>query len=264
MEGLKVHPDDYPRTALVTGAARRIGRALAQDLAGQGYGLALHYRDSGAEVEALAAEIRDRGGRALALAADLRDEAETAGLMRRAVAALGPMGLLVNNASTFDFDDLESADRASWNAHLQPNLRAPLVLIQGFAQALPADAGGLVVNMIDSRVLRPTSRYLSYTVSKAALWSLTQALAQGLAPRIRVNAIGPGPVLPKHGQSAEAFRERYRRSPLRRPAGLAEICTALRFLIAAKSVTGQMIALDGGDHLIATAAQPSAPETAGR
>ncbi|GAB5470018.1 MAG: SDR family oxidoreductase [Rhodospirillales bacterium] len=243
------HPDSYPRTAVITGAARRIGRALALDLAQQGYAVAVHYNSSGREAQALVTEIREQGGKAVALAADLSRESEASSLIVRALAALGPIGLLVNNASIFDYDDIATVDRQSWDAHLEPNLRAPLVLTQGFVEALPVGDGGLVVNMIDARVLNPTPRYLSYTVSKAALWSLTQSLAQALAPRVRVNAIGPGPVLPPDGQTEAQFEARCQRLPLRRPADLAEICGALRFLLAAKSVTGQMLALDGGDHL---------------
>ncbi len=243
------HPDHYPQTALVTGAARRIGRAIALDLAQQGYAVALHYRRSAKEAAALVEEIRGKGGRAVALGADLSREADAQSLLPRAERALGPVGLLVNNAAVFDYDDINSADRDSWDAHIEPNLRAPLVLVQSFVDALPPDLGGLVVNMIDSRVLNPTPRHLSYTISKTALWSLTQSLAQALAPRVRVNAIGPGPVLPPSGQTQAQFEARCQRLPLRRPASLQEICAALRFLIMAKSVTGQMLALDGGNHM---------------
>lgn len=243
------HPDHHPKVALVTGAARRIGRAIALDLAQQGYAIALHYRRSEKEAKALAASIRDGGGRAVALAADLSRGAEAQGLLPRAARALGPIGLLVNNASTFDYDDIASADSESWDTHFELNLWAPLVLSQAFADGLPEGEGGLLVNMIDSRVLNPTPRHLTYTVSKAALWSLTQSLAQALAPRVRVNAIGPGPVLPPDGQTQAQFESRCQRLPLRRPASLEEICAAVRFLIAAKSVTGQLMLLDGGNHL---------------
>lgn len=243
------HPDHYPKAALVTGAARRIGRALALDLARQGYALALHYRRSDREAAELAAAIRADGGQAVTFAADLSREAEVQNLLPRAARAIGPIGVLVNNAATFDYDDIFTADSESWEAHIGPNLWAPLVLSQAFADGLPEGEGGLLVNMIDSRVLNPTPRHLSYTLSKAALWSLTQSLAQALAPRVRVNAIGPGPVLPPSGQTQAQFESRCQRLPLRRPASLEEICAALRFLIAAKSVTGQMLSLDGGNHL---------------
>ncbi len=242
-------PPALPRAALVTGAARRIGAALARDLAGAGWAVAVHYNGSAAEAETLCAEIAAAGGRAVALQADLRDETALAGLVSRAAAELGPLGLLVNNASIFEFDDLPTCERASWDAHLDTNLRAPLVLTQRFAAALPEKARGLVVNLIDTRVWNLAPGYLSYTVSKAGLWTLTRTLAQALAPRIRVNAIGPGPTLPSKGQSEADFATRRAALPLGDGAGLEEICAALRFFIAAPSVTGQMIGLDGGDHL---------------
>lgn len=241
-------PPALPRAALVTGAARRIGAALARDLAGAGWALAVHYNGSTEQAKALCAEITAAGGRAVALQADLRDETAVAGLVSRAAAELGPLGLLVNNASIFEFDDLATCDRASWDAHLDINLRAPLVLTRQFAAALPAQARGLVVNLLDTRVWNLSPGYLSYTVSKAGLWTLTRTLAEALAPRIRVNAIGPGPTLPSKGQSAADFAARRAALPLGDGAGLEEICAALRFFIAAPSVTGQMIGLDGGDH----------------
>ncbi len=255
MDKASGHPDDYPRVALVTGAARRIGRALAGDLARRGWAVGVHYRGSEREAESLVAAIRQAGGRAVAIQADLASESDAEALLPRVRRALGAPGLLVNNASTFDYDDVRSGDRDSWDAHIEPNLRAPLVLTQAFADGLPATAGGLVVNMLDARVLHPTARHLSYTVSKTALWAMTQSLAQALAPRIRVNAIGPGPILPAAGQSRQQFEARCRDLPLQRSASLDEVCAALRFLIAAKSVTGQMLALDGGDHLAARKAR---------
>ena len=242
-------PPEMPRAALVTGAARRIGAALARDLAAQGWAVAVHYGGSAAEAEALVAEIAAAGGTAVALQADLGDEASVAPLVGRAADALGPLGLLVNNASIFEFDDVESCDRQSWDAHLGVNLRAPFVLTQGFAAALPPDAKGLVVNVLDTRVWNLAPGYLSYTLSKAGLWTLTQTLAQALAPRIRVNALGPGPTLPSRGQSAADFEARCATLPLGTGASPAELARALRFLIASPAMTGQMIGLDGGDHL---------------
>ncbi|WP_227010137.1 SDR family oxidoreductase [Pelagibius marinus] len=248
-----------PRAALVTGAARRIGAALARALAADGWAVALHYHMSEAPARALAAEIAAAGGRAVALEADLRDEAALARLVEAAGSELGPLGLLVNNASIFEFDDHESCDRESWDAHLDTNLRAPFVLTQHFARALPEGTRGLVVNLLDTRVWNLSPGYLSYTLSKAGLWTLTHTLAQALAPQIRVNAIGPGPTLPSKGQSAEDFAARRAGLPLGDSASLGEICAALRFLIAAPSVTGQMIGLDGGDHL--SREQPAAGTT---
>jgi len=253
------HPDSYPQAALVTGGARRIGRALAIDLAAQGYAVALHYHASEAQALSAVAEIAAAGGKAAAVRADLSKEEEMQGLIARCEAQLGPLGILVNNASIFEYDDVNTADRDSWHAHIEPNLRAPLVLSQRFAERLPQGQGGLIVNMLDSRVINPTPRYLSYTVSKVALWSLTQSLAQALSPRIRVNGIGPGPVLPSLGQSDEEFLKRCEGLPLRRPASLEEICAALRFLVSVRSVTGQMIAMDGGNHLASISMQQLMP-----
>jgi NAD(P)-dependent dehydrogenase (short-subunit alcohol dehydrogenase family) len=173
--------------------------------------------------------------------------------------AFGPIGVLVNNAALFGDDTVATATRQSWDAHLAVNLRAPFVLIQAFARRLPAEAGGLVVNMLDQRVWSPTPFFVSYTLSKAGLWTLTQTMALALAPRIRVNGIGPGPTLPSPRQSAEQFARQCAMMPLGRGTSPAEIAAALRFIIAAPALTGQMIALDGGQHL-GWAQRPPAPE----
>ncbi len=243
------HPDTYPRTALVTGAARRVGRAMALDLARAGWAVAVHCHDSRAAAEETAAEIAAAGGRAEVLQANLAQESEAAALIPRAVAALGPLGCLVNNASVFELDTAASADRASWDRHIEPNLRAPLVLAQSFAHALPQDQGGVIVNMLDQRVWNLTPYFLSYSVTKSALWTLTRTLALALAPQIRVNGIGPGPALPSPRQSDAQFARQCALMPLGRGTSPEEICTALRFILDAKSMTGQMIALDGGQHL---------------
>jgi NAD(P)-dependent dehydrogenase (short-subunit alcohol dehydrogenase family) len=238
-----------PKTALVTGAGKRIGRAIALDLAKAGFAVAVHYHQSRAEAEAVAAEIKRSGAGAAALKADLTREAETEALVARAAEALGPLGLLVNNASVFVVDDAASATRESWDLNLETNLRAPFVLTQSFAAQLPAEAEGAVINLLDQRVWNLTPYFMSYTVSKAGLWALTQSLALALAPRIRVNAIGPGPVLPSPRQTQEQFERQCRAMPLKRGATTAEICQAVRFILATPSMTGQMIALDGGQHL---------------
>lgn len=242
-------PDDMPRAALVTGAARRIGRAIARDLAAHGWAVAVHHRGSRSEAEALVAEILEAGGRAVSLAADLALETDSAGLVGRAVDALGPLGCLVNNAAVFERDGADDATRASWDAHLEPNLRAPLVLSQHFARQLPGGKSGLVVNLLDQRVWNLTPHFLSYTLSKAGLWTLTRTLAMALAPAIRVNGIGLGPTLPSARQTADQFARQCASLPLERGPSLPEICLAVQFLLAAGSVTGQMIALDGGQHL---------------
>ncbi|MGD9615775.1 MAG: SDR family oxidoreductase [Alphaproteobacteria bacterium] len=238
-----------PKAALVTGAARRIGRALALGLAEAGYAVAVHHHASGAAAEALVAEIARAGGKAVALAADLADETAVRKLLPDAAAALGAIGVLVNNASIFENDTVATATQESWDAHLAINLRAPFVLIQDFAARLPANSGGVVVNLLDERVWNLTPYFVSYTVSKMGLWTLTRTLALALAPRIRVNAIGPGPTLPNTRQTPEQFLDRCRAMPLRRGTSPREIAAAMRFILEAPAMTGQMIALDGGEHL---------------
>ena len=238
-----------PKAALVTGGGQRIGRACCLALANAGYAVAVHYRGSHVEAETTAATIRDAGGKAVALAGDLTVEDEVKALLPRAAAALGPIGVLVNNASIFEGDTIDTATRDSWDAHMAVNLRAPFVLIQEFARQLPSDAGGCIVNLLDERVWSLTPYFVSYTLTKAALWALTQTMALALAPRIRVNGIGPGPTLPSPRQSHEQFLEQCRSMPLRRGTAPEEVAAAMRFILEAPAMTGQMIALDGGQHL---------------
>ncbi|MFT5440236.1 MAG: NAD(P)-dependent dehydrogenase (short-subunit alcohol dehydrogenase family) [Alphaproteobacteria bacterium] len=247
------------RNALVTGGERRIGAAIARALAADGLGVAIHSRRSGADADALVAEIIASGGRAATVSADLADEEETAGLIEAASAAIGPIDCLVNNASLFEQDSIETATRDSWNRHLDTNLRAPLVLIQSLAQALPDDSRAVVINLVDERVWNLTPDFLSYTISKAGLWTLTQTLALALAPRIRVNAVGPGPTLPSLRQTEEQFARQAAATPLGHGATPEEIGRAVRFILEARSMTGQMIALDGGQHL--SWAMPGQPST---
>ncbi|MGO1118698.1 SDR family oxidoreductase [Rhodovibrionaceae bacterium A322] len=242
-------PDTFPLTALVTGAGKRIGRAVALDLAEQGFAVAAHYNSSATEAESLVAEITAKGGKACALQADLSKEEDVVQLMPQAQEALGPIGLLVNNASTFELDKWDTADRDSWDRHIEPNLRAPFVLTQALAKALPEDRQGMVLNILDERVWNLTPFFVSYTVSKAGLWALTQTMALALAPRIRVNGIGPGPTLPSIHQTQEQFDNQALAMPLQRGTSPQEICEALRYILRAKAMTGQMIALDGGQHL---------------
>jgi NAD(P)-dependent dehydrogenase (short-subunit alcohol dehydrogenase family) len=238
-----------PGTVLITGAARRIGRAIALELARAGWAVAVHYHRSAEDAESLAREIAASGGRATALAAALTDESAVQALVPRAAAALGPVTCLVNNASAFEPDTIATVTRASWDTHMETNLRAPLVLTQAFARALPSGAAGNVINILDQRVWNPTPYFLSYTVGKAGLWMLTKTLALALAPAIRVNAIGPGPTLPSERQSAEHFARQQRNTPLGRGPQPEEIGRAARFILDSPSLTGQMIALDGGQHL---------------
>jgi NAD(P)-dependent dehydrogenase (short-subunit alcohol dehydrogenase family) len=242
-------PATIPRAALVTGGGKRIGRAIALALADSGFAVALHGRAADPATDATAAEIRALGVRAHVLGADLAREAEVAPLLREAAAALGPIGVLVNNASTFERDEWHDATRAGWDAHLEPNLRAPFVLTQHFAAALPRDAEGVVINMLDQRVWSLTPHFVSYSVSKAGLWALTQSMALALAPRIRVNAIGPGPALPSPRQTEEQFARQCASVPLGHGTSPAEIGRAALAILALPAMTGQMIALDGGQHL---------------
>jgi len=238
-----------PRAALVTGGARRLGRAIALALAEAGFAVAVHYRGSRAAAEATAAEIRAHGVAAALIRADLAAEADVSQMVPAARAALGPLGVLVNNASVFERDSWHDATRESWDRHIEPNLRAPFVLMQHFARALPDTAEGVVINMLDERVWSLTPHFVSYTVTKAGLWALTQSMALALAPRIRVNGLGPGPTLPSPRQSDAAFARQANTVPLRRPATPEEVGAAAVALLALPSVTGQMIALDGGQHL---------------
>jgi NAD(P)-dependent dehydrogenase (short-subunit alcohol dehydrogenase family) len=235
--------------ALVTGGAQRLGRAIVLALAGAGHPVAIHCHGSREAAEALAAEICAGGGRAAVVVADLAVEAQSAALVDTATCAVGTLGVLVNNASAFDRDEWETAGRASWDAHLEPNLRAPFVLMQAFARALPQEAEGNVINMLDERVWSLTPHFVSYTVSKAGLWALTQSMALALAPRIRVNGIGPGPALPSPRQTAEQFARQCASTPLGRGTDPDEVGRAVLAILALRSMTGQMIALDGGQHL---------------
>ena len=235
--------------ALVTGGARRIGRVLAAVAAEAGYDVALHVRHVDDDAEASASEVRAKGRKAAIVACDLRKEAATVALVGEAEAELGPVTLLVNNASVFEDDRFAGMNRASWDLHMETNLRAPLVLAQAFARRLPADRDGLIVNVLDQRVLDPPPSFFSYSLSKAALWDATRMLAKALAPRIRVNGIGPGPTLPSIHQDAAAFEAEVASTPMKRPSSPQQIGAALRYLIDAEAVTGQMIAVDSGQHL---------------
>ena len=237
------------KTVLVTGAAKRLGRAIALDLAANGWNVAIHYHGSEEDAESATQAARAFGADAMALKCDLSREADTATLVSRAVKELGPLTALINSASLFENDDWQSATRHSWDAHIETNLRAPLLLSQEFARQLPAEAEGAIVNLLDERVWNLTPYFVSYTVSKAGLWALTQTMALAFAPRIRVNGVGPGPTLPSPRQSSEQFRRQCESMPLKRGTSPEEIAAAVRFILAAPAMTGQMIALDGGQHL---------------
>ena len=232
--------------ALVTGASRRLGRVLALTAAECGFDVLIHHRATAEDAEQTAEAVRQRGRAAFVAACNLDSPGEITALVERAP---GPLTLLVNSASRFEDDRIGALSPAGFDAAIATNLRAPILLAQAFARALPSDRHGLIVNIIDQRVWRLTPQFFSYTVSKAGLWSATQTLAQALAPRIRVNAIGPGPTLPNAYQAPEDFAAEASAVPLARAVDPADIGRALRYLIDAASVTGQMIAVDGGQHL---------------
>ena len=245
--------------ALVTGAGRRLGRAMALYLAQRGYDVAVHYAASAGEAQAVVAEIAAMGRQAVALQADLLAEPQTTGLIARAAAGLGgPLTVLVNNASIFEYDRLDTATRSSWDRHMESNLRAPFVLMQGFAAQIAKGAvdvagepvaTGLVVNMIDQRVRKLTPEFMSYTLAKMGLWALTQTAAQALAPDIRVNAIGPGPTLQGSRQTAAHFAGQRAATVLKRGANASDVTAALGYFLDADAVTGQLLCVDGGQHL---------------
>ena len=245
--------------ALVTGAAKRLGRAMALELADQGYDVAVHYGQSAEAAEDVAELIRAKGRRAATVQADLTAEDDMQRLVPAAAEALeGPLTCLVNNASIFDKDEVDSVTRESWDRHMDCNLRAPFVLTQAFARQCPdptcgsngeTTARAAVVNVIDQRVRKLTPEFVSYTLSRAGLWTLTQTLAQGLAPRVRVNAVGPGPTLRSARQSETQFARQRGATVLERGSDPADICAAVNYLLSAPSVTGQLICADGGQHL---------------
>lgn len=245
-------------TALVTGAGKRLGRAMALYLAGRGHDLALHYASSQAEAESLAEEIRAMGRCARCFQADLLAEEEMQSLVPAVTKALGPLTVLVNSASIFEYDSIETATRQSWDRHIESNLRAPYVLTQAFARQCPpatTDANGeplargLIVNMIDQRIQKLTPEFSTYTIAKMGLWALTQTAAQGLAPHVRVNAIGPGPTMRGARQSEAHFANQRAATVLGRGSNPQDITAALGFFLDSPGVTGQFIAVDGGQHL---------------
>lgn len=239
-----------PKVALVTGSAKRLGRAIAEDLAAHGFAVALHANGSLDEAEAVAHTLRSEGKRAIALKADLGNISETGSLIAQTEAEFGPVGLLVNNASIFEDDSAIDFDPEIFDRHFNVHVRAPAILSGALVKALPEDCAGLIVNIIDQRVLALKPTFFSYTLSKATLWTATQTLAQAFSPRVRVNAIGPGPSLISERQRPEDFQAQIDSLPLKRGPSLDEFGRTIRFLFDTPSITGQMIALDGGQHLI--------------
>jgi NAD(P)-dependent dehydrogenase (short-subunit alcohol dehydrogenase family) len=242
-------PADSSRVALVTGAADRVGAAIARRLAGDGWAVVIHYRASAGKAEAVAAEIRGSGGKAATIGADLADRTQRARLVADAASRFGPLTLLVNNASLFERDAVADLDEALWDAHFAVHAEAPAFLSRDFAAQLPADARGNIINIIDERVLDLSPAYFSYTLSKAVLWTMTRTLAQSLAPRIRVNAVGPGPTVPPPHVSPEAHARRLTELPLGRSADAEGIADGVIAILGLDAMTGQMIVLDGGEHI---------------
>jgi NAD(P)-dependent dehydrogenase (short-subunit alcohol dehydrogenase family) len=237
------------KSVLVTGGGKRIGQAIAKSLGQDGWNVAIHYHSSRKDAELTAEAIIAAGGQAAIVHSNLMLESETTTLIERAEALVGPLEALINNAAVFERDTAASVTRESWDLHLETNLRAPFVLMQSFAKRLPAGANGNIINLLDQRVWNLGSTFTSYTVSKMGLWTLTQSLAVALAPRIRVNAVGPGPTLPNTRQTLEQFEAQCESLPLRYGPTPEDVADAVRYLLTAKSVTGQMIAVDGGEHL---------------
>ena len=238
------------KSVLVTGSAKRIGRQIALDLAGDGWDVALHCKSSMAEAEEVAGLIRGIGRRAAIVRGDLALAEVPERLIVEASKALGGLTCLINNASVFEPDEVGSISQASWSQHLDTNLRAPVFLSQAFARQLPVAAMGNIISIIDQRVWKLNPRFFSYTASKSALWTATRTLAQALAPRIRVNAIGPGPALPSARMDEEEFAKQSRLTLLGRGTSPQEISAAVKFILSQASLTGQMIVLDGGQHLV--------------
>jgi len=237
-------------TVLITGAARRIGRHMALNLADKGWAVAVHYNTSLDAANDVVADIVAKGGRAVAVHGDLSISETPEKIVACAVEALGPLTCLVNNASKFDPDEADTVTHDGWDLHLDTNVRAPVFLAQAFAAQLPEGVHGNIVNIIDQRVWKLNPTFFSYTASKSALWTVTRTLAQSLAPHIRVNAIGPGPALPNVRMNEEDFAKQSRLTLLQRGTSPEEISSALGFILSAPALTGQMIVLDGGQHLV--------------
>ena len=239
----------FPKTALITGGAKRLGLYLAKRLAREGWTLVLHANASLEEGEAACAALAALGGTAHLVTGDFTKEADMAATYEAAVAAAGPLGVLINNASTFEYDDVASATASSWDLHMLVNARAPFVLSQKLAADVTGDQRGCIINLLDQRVFNWNHHFATYSIAKGALWTMTQTLAIALAPRIRVNGIGPGPTLPSPRQDWDSFRLQQGYTLLDRLVDPEEIADTAHYLIHNPSVTGQMIAVDGGQHL---------------
>ena len=241
--------DQVPRAALVTGGARRIGRAIALAVHQAGYAVAIQANRSAADAEALRDEIARAGGRAAVVRADLSDQAAVTALVPAAADAVGPLTLLVNNAAMFEPDAIGALDAQRFDRQFAVNLRAPLFLSEAFAAQAPKGANAAIVNILDQRVFKLTPHFVSYTLAKTALHAATQMLAQALAPNVRVNAVAPGPTMASARQQAEDFARQAAAVPLGHGPTADEIAAAVVYLAGARSITGVTLAVDGGQHL---------------
>lgn len=241
--------DERTGIALVTGAADRLGAALARTLAQAGYAVVIHYNTSAEKAQAFVDELKANGHEVAKVQADLTNRADRSRVIAEAASHFGPLNVLVNNASTYNQDDLATLKEDYWDNHFAIHAEAPLFLARDFAAQLLEGEKGNIINVIDERVLNPYPAALSYHLSKSALWTATQTLANQLAPRIRVNAIGPGPILPEAGQSQAAYDARSREALLGSNAEPSDAAAALLYLLSAQKVTGQMLAIDAGEHL---------------
>lgn len=249
-----------PGRALITGASKRLGKAMALALASDGWDIAIHYNSSLEEAEATASEIRALARDAAIVQADLDDREATSGLVARAAAGLGgPITLLINNASTFQNDNINTMTAESWDRAMGSNLRAPVQLVQEFAQQAPEPeldsrgepvAAAVVINMLDQRLLKPTPQFKSYILAKSALLMFTQTAAQALAPKIRIAGIGPGPTIAAENQRPSHFAMQRAACVLGRGSDPEDIVSGMRFILNCKAFTGQMLAIDGGQHLV--------------
>ena len=242
-------PNKQDRTALVTGSAKRIGKAIAKGLAADRWNIAVHYNRSGEEASQLVDELRSTGVRAAALQCNLADCDEVAGLIGECVRQLGPLSCLVNNASLFEYDDAAGFDPAMWDKHAAINLRAPLLLVREFAEQVPPETVGCVINMLDQKVFNLNPDFFSYTLTRVAMEGATRMLAMSLAPRVRVCGIAPGITLVSGAQTQEGFERAHTHAPLGHSSDVPDIVDAVRYLARAKSVTGHTLVVDGGQHL---------------
>ena len=235
---------------LITGAGKRIGASIAASLAANNWNIALHYNTSEKETYTLSTELEKKYNiKTVCVQADLSDLKQVKNIISTASKQLGNINCLINNAASFEYDSINSLSSNSWDLHINTNIRAPLFLSQSFVKNISKNSKGNIINIIDQRVWNLTPHFMTYTLSKTALWTLTQTLALALSPNIRVNAIGPGPTIKSKMQTNEEFKEQYQRMPLSVPTSLEEINQFINLILESPSLTGQMIALDGGQHL---------------